>query len=714
MVLCIILAWTGQVDAKKKTKLKRPPPLKGEVIGVTADSIEQIAEKDTVIARGRVLVRYQDKAVRADYIKINTETGSGEARGHVIISSEDTYLKADRTSFNLKTQQGKIFNVDGTVAEEYFIKGKEVRKYSEKHYKMAESSITTCEGKLPDWVIEVRDMDLVVGDRAFFRGGVFKIRNKPVLYLPIGYVPLDNERKSGLLMPVFGTSNTDGFFFNSSFYWAINRQSDATFYLDYLQKRGIRPGIEYRYTPSKKTKGQINASFLEDDVTGNTFWKVDAVHSQVLPKNILLDAQVDLVSEDNFDKTFVDDTTERTRRSTDSFISLSKTWANSSFDILARYRTSTEDERDDALSLLPQITHKIQKRTIGKTNFYFNQDTSYTVFQTDLDPDLDSDDTLTLQRFDIHPQISRVFKPASWLTLTPKIGVRETYYSKGVDDDDNRLDGFSREMFDVNTVLEGPEVFRIFSTGNSSVPKIKHLIEPKITYDYIPDIDEDDRDKIEVFDAIDSIDPKNRIKYALTQRVLAKKLKDEDSPETVEVLRFEVSQTYDIREATADLDPGESAEPFSRIRFDLDSQFIDPLLVNFDTTYSFYDSVIETFNFEVGIKPTDWLTLFMERRFTRNSTTYLQGTIDLDLKKGWNFAYSTRFDEREGEFSENDFSLSFEDKCACWGFSFDLINRKNINDDVDQNETKFLFSINLTGIGSFGTKKDEGILHQTF
>ena len=41
--------------------------------------------------------------------------------------------------------------------------------------------------------------------------------------------PVDNlGRKSGFLIPTIGQSNTRGTIFGDGFYWAINRNSDAT------------------------------------------------------------------------------------------------------------------------------------------------------------------------------------------------------------------------------------------------------------------------------------------------------------------------------------------------------------------------------------------------------------------------------------------------------------------------------------------------------
>ena len=115
-------------------------------------------------------------------------------------------------------------------------------------------------------------------------------------------------------------------------------------------------------------------------------------------------------------------------------------------------------------------------------------------------------------------------KIAPWLSFTPTLGIRETIYSKGLNAANNnkRLAFFSRESFDVTAAFEGPRIEKIFNLKNKHIPKVKHLIEPRLTYSFIPDLDEIDREKIKVLDGIDSVNRTSRITYSLTQRLLQK------------------------------------------------------------------------------------------------------------------------------------------------------------------------------------------------
>ncbi len=702
-----------KIQRKAKNKNTEPP------IHVSADHVEQISEKNLIKAWGRVRITYQTRAVHADRILINPETGKGEANGHVLMIAENgTRIRATRAQINIKSERGRLFDAHGTLGSpkgiEYFVKSKEITKLSETHYKIKEASLTTCTGKIPDWSIDVSEADVEQGDRALFKGGVVKIRNMPVGYIPIGYVPLDNRRKTGFLTPSIGQSNLDGFTLGNSFFWAINDQHDATIGIDYMERRGVQASLEYRYTPSATTSGQFNSVFIDDQVTGNFFWKIDAFHKQELPYGWALNGKLDLTSSDNFNKTFRDQTENRTRRSTDSWATLFKTWGNQSFDLLARLRESEDDGRDDTFGILPQAIWRTQPVELGKTNIYFNQDTNFTTFVTDLDGSIRTDKVVNLQRIDIHPQLSAPVQLFPWLNFTPTVGVRNTYYSdsfRGM----TSQGSVNRELIDVRGVLEGPKFNRVFHVDNKSgSTKFKHLFEPRVQYDFIPDMDQVDRNQIFQIDGIDQIPNTNRIGYFLTQRLL-KKVTSDSSSNTRQIARFEISQSYDFNEAERALTSSmDKNRPFSLLRFDWDSRPFDFLMVNVDSTVDLYEGHIQTVNFDVGVRPTDNLMVIMERRMARNTSASILGTIDYSFLPGWNMKFSARFDEFNETLLEKNGRLSFNDPCGCWGVSLDVIQRLNINGGLRQEETRFLFNLTLKGLGEIAGSEGESFIHRSF
>ena len=321
-------------------------------------------------------------------------------------------------------------------------------------------------------------------------------------------------------------------------------------------------------------------------------------------------------------------------------------------------------------------------------------------------------------RLDFHPQLTVPLSLTSWLSMTSIIGVRETIYGRGLtttDSEYKKTSGFSRESFDFRSIIQGPKINKIYHLKNSP-EKIKHLLEPRFTFNYVPDMDRKDRSKIRTFDSIDTIgNPANSITYEFGQRLLRKIKTGASQFETKQILRFNISQTYNIREATREKQIGEDRLPFSDLFFDFDSRPIESIIINTDASYNFKTDLINTFNFEAGVKPVENFWVIMERRWTRNGPSYILGTLDLALKPNWRAQYSARYDESVSTFRENQFSLLYDNPCKCWGFSFNIIDR-NLNTTTNERkgQTQFLWSIKLRGLGDFGLRDKEKFLHRDF
>jgi len=693
-----------------------------EPVNLTADRMFHLVEKNLVKAEGNVVVTYGTRTVSADEIIVNTETGKGQAKGNVVMTAEQgTKFQSEKAQFNVKAEKGRLFNVTGKLGDLYYITGEEVSKLSENHYTAQDATLTTCTGEIPDWQIDVSEADVILDDRAWFAGGVFRIKNIPILYIPVGYVPILTNRKSGFLAPKISTSSVEGETIAMTYFWAINQWADATIGADYIEKRGIRSRTEFRYAPSKTTNGQVNFIFLDDHLTQSKFWKLDATHHQQLPLGFNLNAKLDQTSKANFNQTFRNQTELRTRRSSDSYVSLFRKWDNHTFDVLTRYRESEQFNLDETFGILPTVTYKTQPVDTGLLNTYFDQEASYTNFLFDLDTSNTSDAVETTQRFDFHPSLAMPINIAPWMQLTPRVGFRETFYNKELQTSlppppitVTEEGSFSREMIDVNVLLEGPKFNRIFFSDDPESSSFKHVIEPRLQYDYIPDLDRTDRAKVRVVDAIDAVEDTNKLGFFLVQRLLRKGPDSNKDTEVRQIARLELSQSYNLDEARGLIIPGSERRPFSPIRFDLDSNLSDNFFFNTDFTYNFYTDVMETWNIDTGIKLNSWLMLIFERRERDDQTASILGTLDITLPKGWNGKYSLRYDEFNDTLLEHNARLTYNDKCMCWGFAIDYIDRNIITGATKTNETRILFSISLKGLGDLDKSRGESFIHRTF
>ena len=114
----LIILWTALALAGEAlAETAHPgPPGGDQSVDITADHMVHDGETDIVKAWGHVVVKFEDRTLTADKVKVNQASGMGEAKGQVVFSAEGgTLLNAKRALFNMKSKQGKIFHVVGKI-----------------------------------------------------------------------------------------------------------------------------------------------------------------------------------------------------------------------------------------------------------------------------------------------------------------------------------------------------------------------------------------------------------------------------------------------------------------------------------------------------------------------------------------------------------------------------------------------------------------------
>ena len=106
---------------------------------------------------------------------------------------------------------------------------------------------------------------------AILTNTLFKVKSVPLLYMPVFYYPVNKEdRATGFLIPLYGTSTIKGQTISNAFFWAINRSQDATFLHDWFSKTGQGTGGDYRYRSGRVSFGNLRGYTLREHETTYT------------------------------------------------------------------------------------------------------------------------------------------------------------------------------------------------------------------------------------------------------------------------------------------------------------------------------------------------------------------------------------------------------------------------------------------------------------
>jgi lipopolysaccharide assembly outer membrane protein LptD (OstA) len=140
---------------------------------------------------GRTRVDYGQYSIEADRLIYDQRLQEVQAEGNVTLKFRETTIHADSMRYNLRNREGSAQNVNGQFGPVYFRMAKQAagapqfQRVSENESIFRNTSVTTCDFKIPHYFIRGREVILYQNDRVFFRGATVYVSGVPILYLPV-------------------------------------------------------------------------------------------------------------------------------------------------------------------------------------------------------------------------------------------------------------------------------------------------------------------------------------------------------------------------------------------------------------------------------------------------------------------------------------------------------------------------------------------------
>ena len=534
-------------------------------VPVTIEAIEQ--EKDGAIykLRGKVKVDYGTYIIRADRATYNSDTGDVEGEGNLLLEGgpNNEHIEASRGKYNLQNETGRFEDAIGSVGfrlksrrnvftttNPFFFTGRVVEKLGPDHYMVTDGTVTTCELPRPKWEFAAHRVNIEVGGHATIYHSNFRLEGIPILYFPFATHPLQkNPRESGFLIPSIGRSSTRGNTAGDSIFWAINRSMDLLAGTEYFSKRGWAPDAEFRARPTDNSFIDLTYYSVFDrgfnqEINGKPS-HVDQGGTEVrlntegeFTHNFRSVANIDYLSSYVFRLAFSDVFAQAVNSEVRSQAFLSNT-AGAFFinGRTSRYQDFQSTTPGDVITILHAPGGEISSvdQKLWGTPFHgsFDADAeglsrSEPLFRT----------APLVGRFDLSPALAlpRLFH--GW-SFRPELSLRDTIYTQQL----NPAGGtgltqvgtavsntLNRKSLEGSVELRPPAIDRIFDAEILG-RKWKHVIEPRVVYDYVTGVGSFDR--ILRFDDRDILSDTNEVEYAVVNRLYAKRTspRDEKCPQ---------------------------------------------------------------------------------------------------------------------------------------------------------------------------------------
>lgn len=656
-------------------------------------------------AEGEVELRKLGLRVNADSMRYDTPTDELTAKGHVRLQSQGAVTRGPELQLNLEAQTGYMDQPQYLLASEH-ARGQADRAefLGKDQLQLSNASYTTCSPGQDDWFIRAGQLHI---DRTTQEGVARNARVEfmgvPLLYTPWISFPLNNQRKSGLLAPSFGTTGNSGTEFTLPYYWNIAPNYDATFTPRLMQKRGLQLGGEFRYLQPGYA-GTFQGEFLSNDKVAHTDRSaVNFQHQQSFGYGLTGNLNLQRVSDDNYfrDLSTLVAKTSQTILPREGVLN----YANGGLSLMGRVQrfqvlqdplapiTEPYDRR-------PQVTLGYNKLDFLATDLRLAGD--YTDFRNDR--------LVSGQRFYVAPSISLPIS-RSYGYLTPRLGVHYTRYSL-----DNTTIGRpdstgTARNYDSNATrslpiysVDGGLMFERESSlfGNAMV----QTLEPRLYYLYVPfkdqsrlpsfDSGEADFNFAQIFSenrftGNDRISDANQMTLALTSRYL--------EPDTgQERLRAMIGQRINFSTPRVTLVAAAPRERRSDFLASLGGLVAPGWFLDSAWEYNPNDKHTQRYNVGGRYSPEPGKVANLTYRFNRNTLRQFDASTQWPISAQWQGLARWNYSIQDRRTLEGLVGLEYNK--SCWALR--LVAHRFAT-ATQQATNAFFIQLELTGMSSIGS-----------
>jgi LPS-assembly protein len=521
-------------------------------VPVTIRSQEQERDGPIYKLRGNVKIDYGTYTFSGDEVTYNSDTGEVQAEGHLVLDGgpNDEHIEATRGTYNLQSETGRFEHVTGSIglrvrrsraivtsSNPFFFTGKVVEKAGPDHYIVTDGRVTTCELPRPKWQFYSHKVDVEAAGSAKIYHTDFRIEGIPVLYFPFATHPVrKNPRQSGFLIPNIGRSSTRGYTFGESAFWAINRSMDLLAGAEYFSRRGWAPDGEFRARPTENSFADLTFFSVFDRGVGGVKQggtEVRLNSEAAFAHNFRGVADIDYLSSYVFRLVFSDVFTQVVNSEVKSQAFLSNTTGRLFLNATTRryqdFQSGTDTRQVITILHAPGLEASGLDRQLGSSPFHGSFDFSAEGLSRS-EPGFST--APLLGRVDLSPDVSLPLVVKGW-SLRPELSLRDTIYTQQLlpasGTGTNGIgvavsDQLNRKSLEGSVELRPPALDRVFDREVLG-RKWKHVIEPRIVYNYVTGVS--NFSHILRFDDRDILSDTNEVEYAIVNRLYAKRTSSE-------------------------------------------------------------------------------------------------------------------------------------------------------------------------------------------
>jgi len=486
-----------------------------------AHKIEVHWEDDLLFAEGRL-----------DTVKLDSSVGGGDSLvwkdlprmkdGSEIIDGHDMV-------YHMKSRRGKV-SQGVTQYEDGLCRGVTIKKVDEDVLNIRSGYYTTCEHDPPHYNFWARDLKLVIKERVIARPVVLYFGPVPVMIFPLAVFPASGGRRSGLEIPTYGESASQGRFFRDlGYYWAPNDYFDVRMLLDFYERYGIQTTSRINYAKRYRFNGNVLGSLTKKrfETRVEDRWRISSFHRHTLSPTMSLIVKGDYQSDASYQRDLSDNLFERMKLLMTSEATLDKRWTGTPYSGSINVKHSESLTTGAVTQMLPSVSfirrnlplipqsedaEPEDARWFHKFYFRYSGDGKRTrhVEAEEIERWIPSPpDSTQITEYSLHPwryksgirhsmSLSARQNIFEYFALVQSLNYTENWYDEWLtwsQDSLGSIDSVKHEGFKARRTFGASmslstTMYGLFHPGVFGIDALRHKVDPQISISYTPDFSE--------------------------------------------------------------------------------------------------------------------------------------------------------------------------------------------------------------------------------
>lgn len=651
-----------------------------------ADHLIYREAEDEVDATGNVHLRRDTDAMTGPHLKMQLEQSLGFFETPLYAINRPPLQKPGQPPREAISGQGKAARLDFE---------------GEDRYRFSDVTYSTCKAEVDnqDWYAKAKSLSL---DYQKEEGDADKVtvvfKGIPILYSPWLSFSLNNERKSGFLVPTIGGTSQSGMEATIPYYWNIAPNMDATLSPRLLSKRGLQAVGQFRYL-GQGYQGEVAGEFLpQDRVFNGDRSAFSMLHQQDFGRGFGGSLNLNRVSDDTY---FTDLSTRLSNIAQTNLLREGRLFYNGgwwSTQMMAqRYQVLQDPSQPPAgipYDRLPQVTLSAVRPDLP-AGMVLNLNGEFVKFSH-------PDQTLAQgRRTTVYPQFSLPLQTAAFY-LTPKIGLHATRY-----DLERQVPGLDTSLarnvpiVSVDSGITFERDMQLFGRNllNTLEPRLYYLKVPYRDQRQLPLFDTGLVDfnfaqifSENIYSGGDRLADANQLTAAVTSRVI-------DPVTGSELVRVALGQRYYFSDQNVTLPgmaprTGHMADYLAGMTASLGQGFsLDSAL-----QYNPRDKQMERFNFSGRYQPETGKLINAGYRYTRELLRQIDLSGQWPVMNGWSAVGRYNYSFKEKRAIESIAGLEYNS--GCWSTRL-VVHR--LATAVGRTSSAFFVQLELNGFSRLGS-----------